>query len=74
MDNATQSHIMRFMCDPITFAPIEEIKGEWLIYVSDEDLRQLYENSEIRKIAVRYCDHTKWEHSLIDKMLRFLRE
>lgn len=65
---------LRFMCNPTGFTPVENISGEWLIYVSDEDLRQLYENTKVRKIAVKYCDEHKWDSSLIDKMLRFLRE
>ena len=70
---AEQSEVLQFLCNPEDF-PKEKIRVHWLEFVTKEQLKKLYENKEIRKKAIIYCDTHKWATYLVDKLLEFEKE
>lgn len=73
MELKDNNEVFRFLYKPETF-PVGKIKAKWLRFVTDEQLKNLYENKTIRKIALEYSEENKWYTSLIDKMHQFDKE
>ena len=69
-----RSDVLRFLCEPNQF-PKGEIKAQWLKYLSDDDMKKLYADKAIRKMAIEYAEkHKEEDKYLIKKLLQFEKE
>lgn len=68
-----EHHLLRFLIAPEEMYEAI-IQPQWLRYVTDEQLKKLFENKEIRKKAILYSEQNKWDTYLMDKMYQFDKE
>lgn len=68
-----EHYMLRFLMAPEEMYD-ELIQPQWLRYVTDEQLKNLFENKKIRKKAILYSEQNKWDTYLMDKMYQFDKE
>lgn len=63
----------RFISDPINYDDLNSIRGSWLVQLSDEQLKHLLNDNEIRKVALEYCEENVWNTHFRDRIWQLLK-
>lgn len=70
---SSENECYRFISDPLNYDKFENIKGTWLEQLTDDKLKKLIENSEVRKIAVNYSDDSIRNSEFKNRIWRLLK-
>lgn len=68
-----KSKCLQFISSPNEYPNRKEIKGSWLVYIDDDNLKELLQDPEVRTIAIKFCNETPWYKSFRDKILDLMK-